>query len=282
MVDFSIEIITCGEKTLTDSLNSVMRQTHNSFEVVCANSSSDTSVASLLDNYSVKHQEVGPVKHLRGREMAHHLSRGKFSILMDSTRLLKEDALETLLPLIEKYSMVAIREDSAGTGFWARQAKRYRVSSEMGIDEKKLKNNIPSYILPRLYWKDLLDEVFHSMHSKMSESLYDSIGYGEHHLIFEEAILHGGSIYYHRDKSLILHFEDSKANMIFKKYRNYGIDQKVLTNLPQYKASQLNSHRRNISVIQLYNNILCFPLISLRTFAFISGLLFSKTNKVSK
>jgi len=282
MVDFSIEIITRGEKTLTDSLNSIMRQTHNSFEVVCANSSSDAQVAILLDDYFVKHQEVGQVKHLRGREMAHHLSAGKFSILMDSTRLLKEDALETLLPLIEKYSMVAIKEDSAGTGFWERQAKRYRVSSEKGIDEKKLKNNIPSYILPRLYWKDLLDEVFQSLHSKMSELLFDSIGYGEHHLIFEEAILKGGKIHYYRDRSLILHFEDSKANTIFRKYRNYGIDQKVLKNLPHYKASQLNSHRRDISAFQLYNNIFCFPLISLRTFAFISGLLLSKTNKVSK
>ena len=282
MVDFSIEMITRGEKTLTDSLNSVMRQTHNSFEVVCANSSTDPSVASLLDNYSVKHQEIGCVKHLKGREIAHNLSGGKFSILMDSTRLLKEDALETLLPLIEKYSMVAIREDSTGTGFWARQAKRYRVSSENGIDEKKLKNNIPSYILPRLYWKGLLDEVFHSLHSEMSETLFDSIGYGEHHIVFQKAILQGGAVYYFRDKSLILHFEDSKADMIFRKYRNYGIDQKVLKNLPQYRASQLISHRRNINAIQLYNNILCFPLISVRTFAFISGLLLSKTNKVSK
>jgi len=282
MVDFSIEIITRGEKSLVNSLNSIMRQTYNSFEVVCANSSSDPSVSSLLDDYSVKHREVGSVKHLRGREMAHHLSGGKFSLLMDSTRLLKEDALETVLPFIEKYNMVAVKEDSVGTGFWERQAKRYRDSSENGIDEKKLKNDIPAFILPRLYWKSLLDEVFHSLHSKMSEELFDSIGYGEHHIIFQEAILQNGSIFYYKDKVLILHFEDSKADIIFRKYRNYGIDQKVLKNLPQYRASQLMSHRRNISATQIYNNILCLPLISLRTFAFTSGLLFSRRNKASK
>ena len=63
MPDFSIEIITKGEKSLKDSLDSMRNQTYNSFEIVCSNSSLDPSIIRILDDFSVKHQDVGIVRH---------------------------------------------------------------------------------------------------------------------------------------------------------------------------------------------------------------------------
>ena len=130
MSDFSIEIITRGEKSLSCSLESIRSQTYNSYEIVCANSSLDSSIIKILDDYSVKHLEVAAVRHLRGREMSHSISAGKYSLIMDSTRLLNPNALDLLRNYIQRYEMVAIKEGSIGTGFWANQAKIYKDTSE--------------------------------------------------------------------------------------------------------------------------------------------------------
>ena len=273
MVDFSVELITRGEKSLIATLDSISSQTYDSMEIVCANSSNDPSVEKILSNYSVKHKEVGPVKHLKGRTLAHNLSSGKYSLIMDSTRTLAPEALEILKQYIEEYDMIAIREGSKGTGFWVRQAERYRNSSECNIDESTILHEVSSFILPRLYKKNILDSVFSSLQLKIPKKIFDLIGYGEHHLIFQEAIISSGKFYHYRDHSLIYHYEDNALGSIYGKYFSYGRDQKILTNLPSYRAGELSSHRRNLKVSQIKDNIVCSPLISVRTISFLLGML---------
>lgn len=272
MSEFSIEIITRGESTLKDTLNSILGQSYNSFEIVCANSSSDPSITKVLDDYSVKHIEVGQVKHLRGRELSHSLSRGKFSLIMDSTRLLEPDALSVLEMYIKKFDLVAIKEGSIGSGFWVNQAKIYKSLSEKNAQTEIIKKKIPSYILPRLYKSDVLTKTFLSLRQKIPDKLFDSIGYGEHHLIFQEALSFTESFFYYKDTELIKHYEDSSIRSIYRKYKSYGKDQIKLSILPHYSASHLLAHTRRVTIRQFIGNIFCLPLISVRTFSFIIGM----------
>lgn len=273
MVDFSIELITRRETTLKLALDSIANQTYGSFEIVCANSSDDSNVSKILEDYSVRHKEVGPVRHLMGRDLAHGLSQGKYSMIMDSTRILKPEALETLEPYIADYGMVAIKEGSAGKGFWVRQADRYRSSSERNVGDEMIVGDVKSFVLPRLYKRELLNTVFSSLRSIIPRDVFESIGYGEHHLIFQEAVESNASFYHYKAEDLLLHFEDTSVSSIYRKYKSYGKDQKILKGLTQYKAGSLNSHRRNMNLTQLRDNAICLPLISIRTLAFIVGML---------
>ena len=273
MTDFSIEIITMGEKSLQESLESIRKQSFNSFEIVCANSSSNPVTAKILDDYSVKHLEVGPVKHLRGRELSHSLSSGKASLIMDSTRLLKPNALDVLKIYIEQYDIVAIKEGSIGSGFWVNQAKVYKNISEKNTDSKLIREKIPSYILPRLYKNDILTKTFISLRQKIPDKLFDSIGYGEHHIIFQEALSMTESLYYYKEKELIMHYEDPSLQSIYRKYKAYGMDQITLGALPHYNASHIFAHSRKLNKSQIVGNILCFPIISVRMFSFLIGML---------
>lgn len=273
MVDFSIEIITRGEKSLKDSLESIMRQSHDSFEIVCANSSSEPAILKILEDYSVRHVEVGKIKHLRGREVSHSLSKGRYSLMMDSTRMLEHNALNILKQHIESFDMVAIREGSIGSGFWATQAKIYKDISERNTEPDRIKERIPSYILPRLYKNNLLSKVFSSLRQKIPDKIFNSIGYGEHHVIFQEAISMTDSLFYYKNNELIKHYEDDSIMSIYRKYRSYGKDQIILKAIPFYNASRLGSHMRKISMNQFIGNMLCSPLISMRSISFVIGML---------
>ncbi len=273
MVDFSIEIITRGERSLRDTLESMRKQSYDSFEIVCANSSSEPWVSKILEDYSVNHVEIGAMKHLRGREVSHSLSKGRYSLIMDSTRLLVYNALEVLKQYIDSFDMVAIKEGSLGSGFWVSQAKIYRGLSEKNTPSDRLKERVPSYILPRLYKSNLLSKVFKSLRQKIPDKMFDSIGYGEHHIIFQEAISMTSSLYYYKGNELIKHYEDDSIMKIYRKYRSYGSDQIILKSLPYYNASSLASHMRGLSMSQFIGNVLCSPLISLRSMSFLIGML---------
>ena len=184
MVDFSIEIIARGEKSLKDSLESIVRQSHDSFEIVCANSSSEPMISKILEDYSVKNVEVGNMKHLRGGKVSHSLSNSKYSLMMDSTRFMEYNALDILKQYIESFEMVAIIEGFNGSGFWVTQARIYKNMSEKNTQSDKMEEKTPSYILSRLYKSDPLSKLFNSLKEKLPDNLFDSIGYGEQHVIF--------------------------------------------------------------------------------------------------
>ncbi len=271
MTYFSIEIITKGEKSLEKSLESIMGQSYNSFEIVCTNSSSDPFTERILDNYSVKHLNVGPIRHLRARQLAHSLSSGEVSLIMDSTRLLDQNTLAIMERLMHQYDMVAIKEGSIGSGFWGNQARLYKDICEKNIDSKLIAEKIPSYILPRLYKADILTKIFLSLERHIPSKLFDLIGYGEHHIIFQEALSFTESFYHYKEKELIRHYEDVSLHSIYNKYKNYGRDQKILKALPNYKASHLSAHLRELNKNQIMGDINSFPIICVRALSFFVG-----------
>ena len=60
-------------------------------------------------------------------------AEGDLSLILDSTRPLRIDALEILLNY-KNYDMVIIKEESLGDGFWVNQAKLLKEISERQYD----------------------------------------------------------------------------------------------------------------------------------------------------
>ena len=272
MQEIGIELITRGEKSLENVLISLSKQKFTSYEVTCVNSSSDPKTSELLQEFGVKEVAVSPeTKHLKARYLAHMNSSGHYRFLLDSTRPLEDNALETLTRKYGMFQAVCIREGSIGQGFWVNQSDRLRLLSEkLFLDT--LGQNV-AYLLPRFYHAEVLDRSFQALRKNIDGDLFNSISYGEHHLIYEAAALKKDEIIM-TDEVLLRHFEDSSAKAIFRKYRWYGQSQKTLNKLSlDTNAKKLSSHRRPYSLSLLIPSITTIPIRSLRGFAFLLGYL---------
>lgn len=272
MPEIGIELITRGEQSLGKVLTSLSKQTFTSYEVVCVNSSLDPKTSQLLQEYSVKEIAISPeTRHLKARYLAHTNSSGRYRLLLDSTRPLEENALETLVSKYEKFPAVCIREGSIGHGFWVNQADRLRFMSE-NLFLETVEQNV-AYILPRYYYSEVLDRSFETLRKNIDDDLFDRISYGEHHLIYEAAALKKNEITM-TDEILLKHFEDSSAKSIFRKYMWYGKSQKTLNKLNlDTKAKSFRSHVRPYSSSMIIPSMITIPIRSLRVFAFLLGYL---------
>lgn len=272
MHEIGIELITRGEKSLQNVLISLADQKFNNFEITCVNSSSDQKTSDLLNEFGVNEIVVNPeTRHLKARYLAHMNSSGRYRFLLDSTRPLEENALKVLVDKYGNFPAVCIREGSIGHGFWVSQADRLRLLSEkLFLDT--VEQNV-AYILPRFYHAEILDRSFQALRKSINDDIFNSISYGEHHLIYETAALKSNEITM-TDEILLKHFEDSSAKAIFKKYRWYGKSQKTLNKLNlDTNAKKLRSHRRPYSFSMIIPSMTTLPIRSLRVFAFLLGYL---------
>ncbi|MEM0136686.1 MAG: glycosyltransferase family 2 protein [Thermoplasmatales archaeon] len=274
---FSIELITRGEKTTEKTIESVLNQTERSFEIVVCNSSEDPATAKMLKGYGIEFiQEKPATKHLKARFTANTLSKGDFSLLLDSTRILDREALSVIRERVRSLDMLAVKEGTIGDGFWVRQAARYKKISESARNVESFVDRKSSFILPRVYRGSILKNAFKSIKNNTTDDIFERISYGEHHIIFEEALKFSSNVGYYGDRELIFHFEDTKFKTIWKKYYYYGTTQIELNNLAGYSASRLSSHVRLISAGQILNEIECFPYITARIIPFALGLIVTK------
>ena len=267
----SIELISKGEPSLKNVLESIKNQSYKDYEIICANSSNDINVKNLLLKYNCKVIDI-PVnsRHLIARYTAHKYAKGDKSLILDSTRPLKNNALEILYKNYYNYDMVILREDSLGHGFWVNQAKLLKDISEM--QSKRLSNETLAFLLPRFYNSDLLSEAFNNI-IKDTGKLFNEISYGEHHIIFDECKKLSNNIGI-TNEILLSHYEDSSLKKIIKKYYWYGTSQKVLKHLSGSAASNLSTHmRKNVDFKMRMKTI---PISAARGVPFILGYLFGK------
>ncbi|MCL4413108.1 MAG: glycosyltransferase family 2 protein [Candidatus Thermoplasmatota archaeon] len=271
---FSIEIITRGEKTTESVLKSIFDQTFQSFEVVCANSSSYKGVQKVLDQYSIRMVDTDPTYGTLGaRYEANLISSGRYSILLDSTRLLIPEALETIKDVMGGNDMLAIREGSIGKGFWFDQIKLHKEISESPKNVQKFLKGRSSFIIPRVYRRDIIREAFKHLREVIPSRYFYTIRHGDHQLVFEESSRHGSNISFYDENPLILHFEDTDLSSIFKKYYYYGKSQKLIRGMKGYKVSNIMSYRRSVNFYDFGKELLCLPIISVRSASFLLGLL---------
>ena len=143
----SIELISKGESSLQSVLESIKNQTFKDYEIVCADSSNDNNVKTLLLKYNCKVIELpNNSGHLVARYYAHKYTSGERSLILDSTRPLKNNALEILHKYYYNHDMVIIREDSLGHGFWVSQAKLLKEISEKQNDRLNKETFLISFL----------------------------------------------------------------------------------------------------------------------------------------
>ncbi len=265
----SIEIISRGEISIKNVLESIKKQTYKNYEVVCVDSSEDKNNKQALLDYGCKVIEVPKeTGHLKARYLAHQKSIGDKSLILDSTRPLKENALCILNNKYSECDMVILREDSLGNGFWVDQARKMKAISEM--QENRIMNETLAFLLPRFYNSFLLKQAFENIHNNLNE-YFDKISYGEHHLIFEACKKLSTNVML-SNETLLSHYEDDSFLSIVRKYYRYGRMQKTLKKLPESAVNSFSSHiRKGVSI---KSRLETMPINAARGIPFIIGYFF--------
>lgn len=268
----SIELISRGEKSLEDVLKSIKRQDYQDYEIICADSSGKRDVDNLLQSYGCKIVRLpAHTPFLRARYEAHINSVGVLSLLLDSTRPIKPNALSFLISEYKMYDMTIIREDSVGKGFWVKQAKLLRDISEEQFS--RTRNESTAFLLPRLYNYRILSNAFENIKVNAGQ-LFDKIGYGEHQIIFDECKRYSLNIGITKE-ALISHYEDDSFRKIISKYYRYGKSQKTLNGMRDIPAKRLSTHiRRDIGIRK---RIITMPVVLARGMPFVFGYLFGRS-----
>ena len=270
MVMVSIELITKGEDTLIDVLESIKNQTFNDYEIICTNSAKNIDTSELLKKYNVKEIKTEELPALlAARYLSNLYATGEYRLILDSTRPLKNNALEILTTKYNSYSAVCIKEGSVGKGFWVNQANILKILSEGSFSKLNSKN--VAYLLPRFYKSNILNYSFKFLKENIDKTLFSEISYGEHHLIYDAAKLKNEDIAL-TDEILLDHYEDSSLSLIIKKYKWYGKSQRTLNKINfNNKAKTFKSHVRPFS-FNLYE-IETIPIRFIRVISFLYGYL---------
>lgn len=262
----SIQLISNGESHLTETLESIRKQDFNDYEIVCTDSSGRRDVEKLLGEYGCRtilmpeHTNI-----LNARYQSHIHSRGDWCLLLDSTRPLKENALDILMERYSNYDMTIIKEDSLGSGFWVKQAKKL---ADISISQcNRLSTETLAFLLPRFYKRSVLDFSFSAVR-EIAKDTFNRISYGDHQLIFEGARGLSRDIGFTEER-LILHFEDDSLARILRKYHRYGVSQRTLNLIGTSESKHFFSHaRKNIPIIKRIDTL---PISIARTVPFLFG-----------
>lgn len=265
----SIELISKGETTLRNTLDSIVGQNFGDYELICADSSGDQQTEDILKSYDCKFIRLpSDTGHLSARYEAHKRSKGEMSLMLDSTRPLRGDALRILYEDYRRYDMVIIREDSIGEGYWSEQAKLLKITSEAQFE--RIKEKSVAFLLPRFYNSSLLTRSFLKI-VKDTGDLFSRISYGEHHLIFETCLGISKNVALTED-ALVYHYEDTSIRKILAKYYRYGRDQKIFKLLRTSEVSKFGPHHRE--GIGVTDRIKLLPITVARGVPFILGYIF--------
>ena len=265
----SIELISRGEGSLKDVLDSIMEQNFKDIEIVCADASSNPAVKELLLDHGCKVIDIPQnTGHLKARFIAHQNATGEKSLILDSTRPLKRNALNVLFTEYYKSDMVIIKEDCIGEGFWVKQARIIKDISDTQILRND--NETLAFLLPRFYNSSVLTKAFLEIYTGLGD-LFDEVSYGEHHLIFEACKKFSNNVCLTKE-TLISHYEDDSLIKIINKYYRYGKMQKVLKYIPNSAVNDFSSHRRK--GINLMKKFQCLPIVIARGIPFLIGYIF--------
>lgn len=261
----SIELISRGEKTLRAVLDSIRSQDYPDYEVICVDSASGSSVRGLLREYGVTHVELPGAALLQARMAAHGIAHGDYSLLLDSTKPLIPAALSTLWRRHQESDMTIVREITVGVGFWARQAQIHNAATER--DFTRVAQESVAFLLPRWYRGELLTLAFDRIATKY-HALLTKIGYGEHHLIFEECRGLGATADITKE-ALIIRNPDMTLQEIFEKYYRYGRSQVNLRTLHNSATNRFSSHLRLHKSMR--DRLTTLPLVTSRGISFALG-----------
>ena len=268
----SIQILTKGERSLSSVLESIWSQTASEYEVILVDTTGKDWSRELRTHPNLRVVHVpSSTRILEGRYLANLESKGKFRLILDATRQLAPGVLGQFEDMLTKYDMAVLREDSIGSSFWARLARIDREITNSSDNFRRSIQQRGGVLLPRLFKDWLLTSALDALREALGPDRFMSIGYGDHHLIWEEALKLSSNV--GMSSNVVLsHFEDQTLIEILRKYRRYGMSQRELSMyLPYSTASRLASHQRSYAGISIRNRLGVLPLYAVRTLSFLSG-----------
>ena len=263
MVTISVEIPITWGTYLSEVLENLRKQTFQDFEIVAAISSQATELKDILCEYGVKFNYSGE-NILEKRYSAHSLSRGKYSLFLDETRLPSLKLLEYLSE--SQTDMVIIKETNIGESIWTKLAN---LDIEVSIKCNEF-NPISGFILPRYFKCELLDMAFEVVRKKLSSDSFKKILMEDHQIISYEAFQISKSISI-TDETLLFHYGDESLRSILKKYHKYGKGHRFLKNT---NYDFLLSTRKRIRKNCLGNEIQLSIFYLARALPFLMGYYF--------
>lgn len=269
----SIEIISMGEKTLETVLKSIKSQRYNDYEIICVDPSTEKRHLEMMQESGVKVVTVTPeTKLLKKRFLAHQHSKGDFSLVLDSTKPLEPNALETLVKYGSEYDMICLAEGVIGKGFWATQA-RYAKTLSTKLSDYSISNSL-NLVIPRFYRSDILTKSFEYIMKNVGEKKFSQICGREDFLIFESALKYNRNVGVTKE-ILLNHYIETKLQSIVRKYHRHGRCAKYLKSLQMdTKVNKFETYLKWINKENLRLRLMSLPINLVRGLSFTIGYYF--------
>lgn len=263
----SIEIPIIQGESLNELMDSIYSQSNQDFQVIAV--APPGEVADRISKYDIKLVRCR-TGLLDARYLAHLEARGDYELLLDETRILREDALRVISNVVVS-PMAVVGEEEAGEGFWVKLAQ---LDKEMIMEyNTSVVEPAKSFVLPRLYKRELLDNAFINLKINIPTEVFHRIIYEDHHLIFYEAYRTSKAINIIREP-LIKHYGDSSLTDIARKYYRYGSTSNLLRRTSYWEF--INTTKRKRVVKGVRNTICLFILYSVRGIPFVVGSWFGR------
>jgi len=222
MHNISIEIPVTWGNHLSELLEAIRIQKYQDYEISIATSLPDGEYMDLLRSYGTNIIHSGP-NLLEKRYLAHSISRGKFALLLDETRIPEQNLLERLSN--SKSDAVVIQEIDLGNSFWVKMANLDKINS---VECNKV-NMTNGFVMPRYINFGLLDKAFYKIKENLSDETFKSVLMEDHQLISYEIAKLTNSMSFLKGNCL-KHYGDINISSIVKKYHRYGKFHRMLRN----------------------------------------------------
>lgn len=263
----SIEIPVTHGKFLGSVLDSIFSQSYQDFEVILV-VENFTKIKNVIDKYDVKiiKKKTGL---LDARYIGHINSKGDLELILDETRLLKKDSLQTFSKI--KSDMCIIAEEDIGKGFWIRLSKLDK--NVIMMNNTNELNPLNSFILPRLFRREVLNYAFDKLIKNIPYNHFTKIISFDHQYIFYEAFNYSKNIDAIKTVS-IYHYGDDSLSLIIKKFYRYGVSTKIVDYTPYKEILKKTNYKRNLSKLSYKDRFLLYLLYGVRAVPFFIGYYF--------
>jgi glycosyltransferase involved in cell wall biosynthesis len=268
----SVLLISRGEDTLDQVLSSISNQSRRPREVILVDSAPRDSRIPECHGISLSVIKIAPAHGiLTARSTAIKQARGEFSLLLDSTRPLRPNCLESLQGLDRVYDMAILAEGSIGDGLFPRLAQLDKNLAMSRVNVRAVTAGRAAFAIPRFFRTELLKSAVRRLESTLSPMLYDRVRHGDHQLIFQECLKDASAICA-VSVPLLDHYEDRELSLIVKKYFGYGRSHRMISKLGLAKA-HLNARAfiRDTSSLSLTERAAVSLLYFFRGLSFYSG-----------
>ena len=256
----SIEFSVVSGKYLKELFNSLRMQRYQDFEVIIVNSNPEYS--DMIREFGAK-EIFKKTGKLEARALAHREANGDFELLLEETRFLAENALDSLNKL-NNIDMAIIRELELGNHLINRLN---RFDSEnafklISAGSDKL------YLLPRYFRHEVLSQSLNSIYNKIPSYKIPKIVADDQEMIYIEALQHFSRVA-KVEEPLIKKYGEKSFRESFKKYYRYGKTSRELSKTEYYQS--LNFQHRTRSIQNLRSVPPLLLLYAIRGTAFFAG-----------